>query len=402
MSVYQATVDPAERNTSHTMMLELVGHDKDVLDVGCASGYLAEALGRNGCRVSGIEYDPVEAEKARPSLVELVVADLNTDDLADQFPDRLYDSIVFGDVLEHLLDPDAVLASSLSLLRPGASVVISIPNVAHGAVRLSLLQGHWNYSDTGLLDRTHIRFFTFDTLLAMLERAGLSVTELRSTVADPLGTEIAVEDSVLPPDAVTWVRNQAHAHAYQFVLTAQRAEGGVDHVQHVLPAVPPPQVHDVHAEVSELKGEAAGLRGEIDQLNEEIGALQTRIVGLRQEATHEQDINTALRRTVLTSRDHAIGHEAQVGRLRAELATVRHHLHTTTLDAQYAHSELAKSIKDSQDAHARLATAMWYRHPLRHGVRGTAVVVRRAVGPRVWAVITAPIRPMVNRRRAER
>ncbi len=226
VSVYQATVDPAERNTSHTMMLELVGAGKAVLDVGCASGYLAEALGKNDNVVSGIEYDATDAEKARPFLAELVVADLNVVELADQFAAHSFDVIVFGDVLEHLLYPVSVLRSSLALLRPGGSIVISIPNVAHGAVRLSLLQGRWDYTPTGLLDRTHIRFFTFETLLAMLEEVGLSVTELRSTVADPLATEIPVDGNVLPPDAVDWVRHQDHADAYQFVLSAQVAEPG--------------------------------------------------------------------------------------------------------------------------------------------------------------------------------
>ena len=101
--------------------------------------------------------------------------------------------IVFGDVLEHLLDPATVLTSSLELLRPGGSIVISIPNVAHGAVRLALLQGRWNYTDTGLLDKTHIRFFTLTPCSRCWSRPGLSVTEFRSTVADPLATEIPVD-----------------------------------------------------------------------------------------------------------------------------------------------------------------------------------------------------------------
>jgi len=86
VSVYQATVDPAERNTSHTMMLELVGGNKAVLDVGCASGYLAEALGKNGNVVSGIEYDAGDAEKARPFLKDLVVADLSFISLTKVLP----------------------------------------------------------------------------------------------------------------------------------------------------------------------------------------------------------------------------------------------------------------------------------------------------------------------------
>ena len=366
MSVYQATVDPAERNTSHTMMLELVGSDKAVLDVGCASGYLAEALGKNGNVVSGIEYDAGDAEKARPFLAELVVADLNTVDLAEQFPPASFDVVVFGDVLEHLMYPISVLRASLALLRPGGTVVISIPNVAHGAVRLSLLQGRWDYTPTGLLDRTHVRFFTFDTLLAMLEEVGLSVTELRSTVADPLATEVQVDGDVLPPEAVDWVRHQAHAQAYQFVLSARVAEpaedGSIQHTAEVAPAVDVEPVRDIHTEVAELRAQIAPLGEQILQEKAEI---------------------TALRRRVLTSRDHAIGAEAQLGRLRAEVTKARTETHEARLDAQYAHSELAKSIKDSQQAHALLAEQHWVRHR-----------VAVAVGPRAWRMMTAPLRPL--------
>jgi len=359
VSVYQATVDPAERNTSHTMMLELVGAGKAVLDVGCASGYLAEALGKNDNVVSGIEYDATDAEKARPFLKDLVVADLNVVDLAEQFAAHSFDVIIFGDVLEHLLYPVSVLRSALALLRPGGSIVISIPNVAHGAVRLSLLQGRWDYTPTGLLDRTHIRFFTFDTLLAMLEEVGLSVTELRATVADPLATEIQVDGNVLPPDAVDWVRRQDHSDVYQFVLSAQVAEpaadGSIQHAADVLPSVDLAPVHDIHTEVAELHTQIAAHKAEI----------------------------TALRRQVLTSRDHAIGAEARLGILRAEVTKARTEAHEARVEAHHVHSELAKSIKDAQEAHALLNRQHWIRHRL-------AV----AIGPRAWAMITAPLRPL--------
>ncbi len=408
MSVYQATVDPAERNTSHTMMVELIGTDKEVLDVGCASGYLAEALGKNGCMVSGVEYDRAEAEKARPFLDRLVIADLNQADLAGEFPDTQFDTIVFGDVLEHLLEPARVLQSALGLLRPGGTVVISIPNVAHGSVRLSLLQGVWNYTDTGLLDRTHIKFFTFDSLLALLDGAGLVVTEIRSTVADPLATEVAIRQDDLPRDAVDWVRSQPHAQAYQFVLTAAIAggdggDGPTEHATHVLPGMESPPTRDVHTEAAELRAQVEAVTGQLEVARTSVLDLQRR---------------------ELTSQDHAVAHEAQVARLRAETdrakgevarATVQ--MHDAVKDAQYAHSELAKSIKDSQGAHARLAEALTdlgraqrelreqhgHRQQLQHELvevtqevtlhreRPVRNAVAAVVGPRTWRVMAAPV-----------
>lgn len=362
VSVYQAAVDPAETNTSHALMLELVGPDKAVLDVGCASGYLAEALGKNGCVVSGIEYDLAEAEKARPFLSELVVADLNAVSLADKFAPASFDAIVFGDVLEHLLDPLAVLKSSLGLLAPGGTIVISIPNVAHGAVRLSLLQGRWNYTPTGLLDRTHVRFFTFETLTAMLHGADLTVTDWRSTVADPLHTEVGIDGNALPLGAVDWVRRQPHAEAYQFVLAAQVGSADVEESEiQVLPAIVVEPLHDVHTEVADLIARVA----------------------------HLEARNVELRRDVLTGRDHAIGAEAQLGQVRSELARAKLEAHAARADAHYAHTELAKAIKDAQNAHARLAAS---RPPVR-----IRVLIAKVVGPRAWQLMTAPFRPLYRR-----
>lgn len=222
MSLYHTTVDPDAPNDSHALMLELIGPAPRVLDVGCATGYLAEALRSRGSTVSGIEFDPDAGRRALPFLEKLVVGDLDTLDLAQEFAPATFDVIVFGDVLEHLKDPLSALRRARSLLAPGGAVVISIPNVAHGSLRLALLQGRWEYHDTGLLDRTHIRFFTRSTLLALLHDAGFVAVELRRTVVDPLGAEIRVDRDQLPAGAVEWLQGQPDADTYQFVLRAVR------------------------------------------------------------------------------------------------------------------------------------------------------------------------------------
>ncbi len=225
MFPYHTTLDPDAVNTSQSLMLELVGGGKDVLDLGCATGYLAEALGARGCRVSGVEYVAEAAERARPFLEQLVVGDLNTLDLVGELGAERFDVLVFGDVLEHLADPYAVLRRALELLRPGGSVVISVPNVAHGSLRLALLQGRWRYTETGLLDRTHIRFFTRASLNELLRSSGLVPVDVRRTTADPLAVEVQVDAAALPPGTVEWVRAQPDADTYQFVVRAVRDQG---------------------------------------------------------------------------------------------------------------------------------------------------------------------------------
>jgi SAM-dependent methyltransferase len=108
----------------------------------------------------------------------VVVADLES---ARPLLHGPFDAIVYGDVLEHLSDPRAVLQALDQTLTPGGTVIVSVPNVAHLWVRLSLLAGRFDYADRGILDRTHLRFFTRRTLLELLRDAGLAVIEVAVT-----------------------------------------------------------------------------------------------------------------------------------------------------------------------------------------------------------------------------
>ena len=153
MSRYETAIDLDNLNNSQTQLIQLVGHDKTVLDVGCASGDTARALTARGCTVSGVDVDAAAVEPARSVLDELVIADIDETPLRTLFKPESFDAVIFGDVLEHLVDPSAAMSDAVSLLRPGGKVLASIPNVAHGALRLALLGGRWDYTDKGLLDR---------------------------------------------------------------------------------------------------------------------------------------------------------------------------------------------------------------------------------------------------------
>jgi 2-polyprenyl-3-methyl-5-hydroxy-6-metoxy-1,4-benzoquinol methylase len=222
VSRYDTVVNLANPNTSQTLTALLVGEGKNVLDVGCATGYLADVLNARGCTVSGFEMDPEAAEIARPKLDRLVVADLETTPLTEAFAGSSFDRIVFADVLEHLRDPTEVLRSALGILAPDGEVIVSIPNVAHGALRLALLGGRWRYTERGLLDRTHLRFFTLEGVVELLSSAGLVVREAWSTTVDVLATEVEVAPATLPDEIVEWVRGQPRALDYQFVMSAGR------------------------------------------------------------------------------------------------------------------------------------------------------------------------------------
>jgi 2-polyprenyl-3-methyl-5-hydroxy-6-metoxy-1,4-benzoquinol methylase len=198
----------------HARLLELVGSEKRVLDVGCSSGYLARPLVGRGCVVVGVERDPVAAESAREVCEAVYVGDVETMDLP--FVDQAFDVVLCGDLLEHLRDPEAFLVRVRRLLTPGGRVVLSTPNVANWAMRLSLLAGRWTYKDRGILDRTHARLFTRRTLVETLELAGYRIVELDYTVPVPYVGTPKVERVA---HAVGHVRPQLLA--YQFLVAAE-------------------------------------------------------------------------------------------------------------------------------------------------------------------------------------
>ena len=247
---YDTDVDLSNPNNSHTLMVELVGGSKRVLDVGCATGYLAQALAEQGCTVSGVEYDERAAEEARPHLERLVVGDVETLDLGEAFGDERFDVVVFGDVLEHLRDPLRVLRSARKVLTDRGSVVASIPNVAHGSVRLALMAGRFDYQPLGLLDDTHIRFFTRSSIEDLFRQADLVPIDVRRTTAGFFDTPVPVSEAEFAPEVVDAVLADPESATYQFVLRA----------------VP----DDADAAVAKLRADAEAQRDRIGVLEREL------------------------------------------------------------------------------------------------------------------------------------
>jgi len=293
---YDTDVDLSNRNNSHTLMVELVGGTKRVLDVGCATGYLAEALVERGCTVSGLEHDEKAAEVARPHLERLVVGDVETMDLPGAFGDERFDVIVFGDVLEHLRDPLSVLRGAGRLLTERGSVVASIPNIAHGSVRLALLAGRFDYQELGLLDSTHVRFFTRSSIEDLFREAGLVPIDVRRTTAGFFDTPVPVREGEFPPEVVDAVLADPESATYQFVLRAVRdnADAAIaklradSEAQRARIAVLHDELATARAAVQELLARAEDREKRVDDLEsrlagmtEELDLARTEFDGLR-------------------------------------------------------------------------------------------------------------------------
>jgi 2-polyprenyl-3-methyl-5-hydroxy-6-metoxy-1,4-benzoquinol methylase len=146
-----------------------------VLDLGCGGGHNGALLKRAGAReVVGVERDAEAAKEARTRLDVVVECDLDRLDPA-RLGDEPFDAVLASDVLEHLVEPEMVLARALTRLRPGGAVVVSLPNVSNVAVFAALLAKRWPRRSSGIFDRTHLRFFAKHDMVALLEGAGLRV-----------------------------------------------------------------------------------------------------------------------------------------------------------------------------------------------------------------------------------
>jgi 2-polyprenyl-3-methyl-5-hydroxy-6-metoxy-1,4-benzoquinol methylase len=211
--------------SSHSVILRWLsdGRGRRLLDVGAADGFLSRRLTDQGWRVTAIEADPDLARAGASSCERMIITDLNREvpPLGGSF-----DVIVLGDVLEHLTQPLTVLVELVQSLARDGHAVISIPNVAHLWVRLSLLLGRFEYANRGILDRGHLRFFTDSSLRGLVTAAGLTIVR-RATTPVPLHQVLAPRWHNAALDTVQAVsalgaRMLPRLLGYQFVVLAQR------------------------------------------------------------------------------------------------------------------------------------------------------------------------------------
>ena len=158
----------------------LIAPGSRVLDVGCGTGVITELIRQlRSASIVGLEPDPARARRALARGLEVHEGYLTAGFVRAHGP---FDYILFADVLEHLSNPAALVLIAKQGLRPGGSIVLSVPNVAHWFVRGGLLWGRFDYQDSGIMDATHLRWFTRRTIREFVERLGFEVTALNHTV----------------------------------------------------------------------------------------------------------------------------------------------------------------------------------------------------------------------------
>jgi methionine biosynthesis protein MetW len=175
---YGALVKQKGLGSSHLYAAELIASNSEVLDIGCASGYLAEILAQKGCRVTGVELDPKAAAQARKTCPKVIEGSIENKAILDALQEK-YDYILLLDVLEHLVDPEAALVNLKSKLKPKGQLIVSLPNVAYYAHRLSIfLLGKFEYQESGIFDRTHLHFYTLNSAQKTFKAAGYRLKDI--------------------------------------------------------------------------------------------------------------------------------------------------------------------------------------------------------------------------------
>lgn len=339
---YDFVVDLDSDNT-HANVIRLVGEGRRVLELGPASGYMSEILCERGCTVVGLELDAEMASQAARFCERVIVGDLDTLDLDEELGEDRFDVILAADVLEHLKDPLKTLRDLRAFLRPEGYFVVSLPNVAHASVRLALLEGRFDYRDLGLLDRTHLRFFTHESIALLFDEAELAVVEIHRQEAPIDTTEIAVDLDAVPTEVLTELKRDPDARTYQFIIKALPLEApGMRELQSRLReqalardaaerevALTVPRIRELEQALAAISGRDGQIRAALieahDQIlrrDEQIEELNRKLNENAEELERLQAERVALQDRYAAGQAQLAAGEEEVRRLRVRLERI--------------------------------------------------------------------------------
>lgn len=225
---YKVQLSLADSNDARILAFHFVEPSAKVLDVGCACGDFGALLRKaKSCQLYGFDYD-ADSLKLASSIAcyqHLEQVDLNIYD-TKLHPEwnSYFDCITFLDVLEHLVAPHESLQRLLAYLRPGGNVIVSLPNLAFGDIKISLMNNEFHYTDTGILDNTHLRFFTYKSIASFLAEAGLMVVTANFKLS---GIDPKMKAN-LDNELYERICADLHSYVYQYVIKCKRSGNPVD------------------------------------------------------------------------------------------------------------------------------------------------------------------------------
>ena len=222
---YLEKLSPWSSHSQIVAILKSLPKKSRVLDIGTADGLLARLSKASEIDFYGIEPRSEWAKEAEKYYEAIWVGLI--EDAPEVFLSNDYDAIVFADVLEHTTDPLSILVHLVSLQKPGCKIIISVPNIANLWVRLNLLFGRFDYTERGILDKTHLRFFTHKTLIKMVQQADLTIDCVKVT---PIPLELVSNFFLSSTGAVVFLIFAALTKlfptilGYQFIIQAKKHE----------------------------------------------------------------------------------------------------------------------------------------------------------------------------------
>ncbi len=304
--------------------MQLTGQGKNVLELGAASGHVTVELRKRGNRVTAVEIDISNRDLLSQAAEKVIITDLDRLDLVEKLQGEKFDVIIAGDVLEHTTRSGLILIQLQELLKEGGYVVASIPNIAHGDVRLTLLEGNFPYAESGLLDKTHLQFFTRSSVKELFNDNGFEIAEIYHTVVALGQTELQVNLSSFDKDIVDFVRNAKDSNVYQFIIKAFPKPGvkmtSVQSSKNTSPSNDIP-ADELQLELGLLKKKMRILENDKVVLENDKVVLENDKVVLENDKVVLENSNknsqSQLTLATLTNRDYTIGLSAELAEFKA-------------------------------------------------------------------------------------
>ncbi|HOZ84622.1 MAG TPA: class I SAM-dependent methyltransferase [Niabella sp.] len=161
----------------HRKIAQWIGEKKTVLEVACNTGYFSSYLLRKDCQVTGVELDSEALHKAKPYLVRDINGSIEDESIWKKIETTTYDVVLFMHILEHLTKPEIVLRRALNWVKDDGFLVICLPNINNWNDRWKIFKGNFNYTETGVMDKTHLKFYNHQTAQELIKDAGLDIEE---------------------------------------------------------------------------------------------------------------------------------------------------------------------------------------------------------------------------------
>ncbi|WP_071433242.1 class I SAM-dependent methyltransferase [Angelakisella massiliensis] len=212
-----------DEGSTNAWARDMIPPKSKVLELGSSMGYLTKSLAEKGCCVDIVELDEESGCKAQiyaeNALIGPSVGDIEKLIWTKKFRQQTYDAVVILDVLEHLRNPEEVLQEASKMLNPMGKLYISVPNIAHNAIILNLINNKWEYTPLGLLDDTHIHFFTYNSLVKIFRRLGLKI-EYQGAIQKAVG-DIEINNSYedVSMEIAEGLKLREYPDAYQFLFS---------------------------------------------------------------------------------------------------------------------------------------------------------------------------------------